>query len=265
MSSRDELLYMARLTEQTERFEDMVNYIKQLVSVGQELSVEERNLLSVAYKNSIGGRRTAWRVLSSIENKEEGKVQKSHFLLIQKLIPYIKSSLYHYSSQRNLTLIRSYKKKIEQELNGFCNDVLNLIDTSLIRTATNSEAKVFYYKMKGDYHRYISEYSSGDQHKQAADGALEAYQQASNVANSELKTTNPIRLGLALNFSVFYYEVLNDPTKACSLAKQAFDDAIADIEQIEESQYKDATTIMQLIRDNLTLWTSELEDEEGPK
>ncbi|CAK88926.1 unnamed protein product (macronuclear) [Paramecium tetraurelia] len=88
---------------------------------------------------------------------------------------------------------------------------------------------------------------------------------ASNVANSELKTTNPIRLGLALNFSVFYYEVLNDPTKACSLAKQAFDDAIADIEQIEESQYKDATTIMQLIRDNLTLWTSELEDEEGPK
>ncbi|CAD8171390.1 unnamed protein product [Paramecium octaurelia] len=247
MSSRDELLYMARLTEQTERFEDMVNYIKQLVSVGQELSVEERNLLSVAYKNSIGGRRTAWRVLSSIENKEEGKAQTNP------------------ASQRNLTLIRSYKKKIEQELNGFCNDVLNLIDTSLIRTATNSEAKVFYYKMKGDYHRYISEYSSGDQHKQAADGALEAYQQASNVANSELKTTNPIRLGLALNFSVFYYEVLNDPTKACSLAKQAFDDAIADIEQIEESQYKDATTIMQLIRDNLTLWTSELEDEEGPK
>ncbi|CAD8162898.1 unnamed protein product [Paramecium octaurelia] len=247
MSTRDELLYMARLTEQTERFEDMVNYIKQLVSVGQELSVEERNLLSVAYKNSIGGRRTAWRVLSSIENKEEGKAQTNP------------------ASQRNLTLIRSYKKKIEQELNGFCNDVLNLIDTSLIRTATNSEAKVFYYKMKGDYHRYISEYSSGDQHKQAAEGALEAYQQASNVANSELKTTNPIRLGLALNFSVFYYEVLNDPTKACSLAKQAFDDAIADIEQIEESQYKDATTIMQLIRDNLTLWTSELEDEEGPK
>ncbi|CAD8078611.1 unnamed protein product [Paramecium primaurelia] len=247
MSSRDELLYMARLTEQTERFEDMVNYIKQLVSVGQELSVEERNLLSVAYKNSIGGRRTAWRVLSSIENKEEGKAQTNP------------------ASQRNLTLIRAYKKKIEQELNGFCNDVLNLIDTSLIRTATNSEAKVFYFKMKGDYHRYISEYSSGDQHKHAADGALEAYQQASNVANSELKTTNPIRLGLALNFSVFYYEVLNDPTKACSLAKQAFDDAIADIEQIEESQYKDATTIMQLIRDNLTLWTSELEDEEGPK
>jgi len=70
-------------------------------------------------------------------------------------------------------------------------------------------------------------------------------------------------LGLALNFSVFHYECLNDPAKACHLAKAAFDDAIADIEHIEEEQYKDATTIMQLIRDNLTLWTSEINEEGG--
>ena len=62
---------------------------------------------------------------------------------------------------------------------------------------------------------------------------------------------------------MFHYEVRNDPSKACQLAKQAFDDAIADIDQIEEDQYKDATTIMQLIRDNLTLWTSELEEGEN--
>ena len=73
--------------------------------------------------------------------------------------------------------------------------------------------------MKGDYHRYISEYATGDQHKKASDGALASYQAASDVANAELQSTNPIRLGLALNFSVFYYEVLNDPAKACSLAK----------------------------------------------
>ena len=71
MTSREELIYMTKLTEQTERFEDMVNYVKQVVRFDQELSIEERNLLSVAYKNSIGGRSTAWRVLSSIENKEE--------------------------------------------------------------------------------------------------------------------------------------------------------------------------------------------------
>lgn len=92
---------------------------------------------------------------------------------------------------------------------------------------------------------------------------MDAYKAAQEIASQDLKTTHPIRLGLALNFSVFYYEVMNDPSKACSLAKTAFDDAIADIEHIEEDQYKDATTIMQLIRDNLTLWTSELNEEEG--
>ncbi|EGR28525.1 hypothetical protein IMG5_173810 [Ichthyophthirius multifiliis] len=118
--------------------------------------------------------------------------------------------------------------------------------------------------MKGDYYRYISEYAQGQTHQQASNGALDAYQKASDIANKDLNTTHPIRLGLALNFSVFYYEVMNDPSQACNLAKQAFDDAIADIEHIEEDQYKDATTIMQLIRDNLTLWTSELQnDDEG--
>eukprot|EP01015_Nassula_variabilis_P017832 TRINITY_DN285_c0_g1_i3.p2 TRINITY_DN285_c0_g1~~TRINITY_DN285_c0_g1_i3.p2 ORF type:complete len:135 (+),score=56.36 TRINITY_DN285_c0_g1_i3:67-471(+) len=118
------------------------------------------------------------------------------------------------------------------------------------------------YMGKGDYFRYVAEYAQGDEHGKASSGAGQAYKEATNIATKELKTTHPIRLGLALNYSVFYYEVLNEPTTACSLAKQAFDDAIADIEQLDEDQYKDSTTIMQLIRDNLTLWTSELNDEE---
>jgi len=73
---------------------------------------------------------------------------------------------------------------------------------------------------------------------------LEAYTAASEISNTELKTTHPIRLGLALNFSVFHYETLNDPANACNLAKKAFDDAIADIEHIDDDQYKDSTTIM---------------------
>ena len=115
--------------------------------------------------------------------------------------------------------------------------------------------------MKGDYHRYISEYTTGEDNKNAGNSAHEAYKSATSIAEGELKTTHPIRLGLALNYSVFFYEVRSDPKEACQLAKKAFDDAIADIDQIEEDQYKDATTIMQLIRDNLTLWTSELEED----
>ena len=88
-----------------------------------------------------------------------------------------------------------------------------------------------------------------------------AYKSATDIATTELPPTHPIRLGLALNFSVFYYEILNSSDRACSLAKQAFDDAIAELDTLSEDSYKDSTLIMQLLRDNLTLWTSDMSNE----
>ena len=241
--SRDELIYMAKVCEQTERFDDMLIYMKKVLDFTEELTIEDRNLLSVAYKNAVGTRRTAWRVLSSIETKEESK------------------------GSQFLNLLRDYKSNIEKELDKICNEIIELLDTKLINSAkNNAQSRVFYQKMKGDYYRYIAEYASGTSHTNAAEHAFESYNKASEIATANLDTTNPIRLGLALNFSVFHYEVQSDPKKACQLAKQAFDDAIADIEKIDEENYKDSTTIMQLIRDNLTLWTSELEqDDEEPE
>jgi 14-3-3 protein epsilon len=90
--------------------------------------------------------------------------------------------------------------------------------------------------------------------------AHDAYKAATDIAQTELAPTHPIRLGLALNFSVFYYEILNSPDRACHLAKQAFDDAIAELDTLSEESYKDSTLIMQLLRDNLTLWTTDLQD-----
>lgn len=107
--------------------------------------------------------------------------------------------------------------------------MIDILDKSLIPGAKSAESQVFYYKMKGDYFRYISEVCSGDAYTKAGDNALAAYQKAIEKAE-ELKSTHPIKLGLALNFSVFYYEVKNDPSKACELAKQAFDEAIANID-----------------------------------
>merc|ERR1712150_208122 len=118
-----------------------------------------------------------------------------------------------------------------------------------------------YYKMKGDYHRYLSEFQTGASRKASASAALDAYQAASGIASTELPPTHPIRLGLALNFSVFYYEILNSPDRACRLAKAAFDDAIAELDTLSEESYKDSTLIMQLLRDNLTLWTSDMQAE----
>lgn len=125
---------------------------------------------------------------------------------------------------------------------------------------------------KGDYHRYLAEFAVSEKRKGSADKSLEAYKNATEVASTDLAPTHPIRLGLALNFSVFYYEILNSPDQACHLAKQAFDDAIAELDTLSEESYKDSTLIMQLLRDNLvstfsnrhatstdhlqTLWTS---------
>jgi len=134
--SREELIYLSKVSEQTERFEDMLDYMKKVVALAQELNVEERNLLSVAFKNSVGSRRTAWRALSSIESKEESK-----------------------GNTKNIGLIKNFKKRIEDELTNFCNDIINLLDKSLVPQANQPEAKVFYLKMKGDYFRYMAEYS----------------------------------------------------------------------------------------------------------
>ncbi|KAI4131656.1 MAG: hypothetical protein LQ347_002884 [Umbilicaria vellea] len=207
----------------------MVTYMK----IGGELTVDERNLLSVAYKNVVGTRRASWRIISSIEQKEESK-----------------------GSDKHVGTIRDYRQKIETELERVCQDVLDVLDESLIPKAESGESKVFYHKMKGDYHRYLAEFASGEKRKVAATAAHEAYKNATDVAQTELTPTHPIRLGLALNFSVFYYEILNSPDRACHLAKQAFDDAIAELDSLSEESYRDSTLIMQLLRDNLTLWTS---------
>lgn len=215
----------------------MVSYMKAVAKSGQELTVDERNLLSVAYKNVIGTRRASWRLILSIEQKEE-----------------VKNATHHVEQ------IRGYKAKIENELEDICNDVLDVLETNLLPKAETGESKVFYYKMKGDYYRYLAEIAAGDKKKDAATAAHDSYRKATEVAQSELSPTHPIRLGLALNFSVFYYEILNSPSRACHLAKQAFDDAISELDSLSEESYRDSTLIMQLLRDNLTFWQNDLEN-----
>ncbi|KAK8964276.1 14-3-3-like protein GF14 iota [Platanthera guangdongensis] len=243
---RENHVYLAKLSEQAERYEDMVESMKNVAKLDVELTVEERNLLSVGYKNVIGARRASWRIMSSIEQKEESK-----------------------GNENNVKLLKGYRQQVEEELTKICNDILSIIDEHLIPSARSGESTVFYYKMKGDYYRYLAEFKTDQERKEAAEQSLKGYQvciyfiAASNTANTDLPPTHPIRLGLALNFSVFYYEIMNSPERACHLAKEAFDEAIAELDTLSEESYKDSTLIMQLLRDNLTLWTSDLPDDGG--
>ncbi|KAL8237937.1 hypothetical protein R6Q59_019018 [Mikania micrantha] len=241
-AQRENFIYVAKLAEQAERYDEMVDAMKKVAKLDIELTVEERNLLSVGYKNVVGSRRASWRILSSIQQKEESR-----------------------GNEVNVKRIKDYIQKVETELSNICSDIMTVIDEHLIPSSSAGESTVFYYKMKGDYYRYLAEFKSGNDKKEAADQSLKAYQSASTAAE-DLPPTHPIRLGLALNFSVFYYEIMNSPERACHLAKQAFDEAISELDSLSEESYKDSTLIMQLLRDNLTLWTSDIpEDGEDQK
>ena len=112
-----------------------------------------------------------------------------------------------------------------------------------------------FFTSTGDYLRYKCELEPMSQ--VIKDEARDSYREAMDIATTDLVVTSPIRLGLALNYSVFFYEILNRSDEACKLARQAFEDAIAELDSVTEDVYKDATLIMQLLRDNLTLWTSD--------
>ena len=158
----------------------------------QQLTLEERNILSVAYKNVVGSRRAAWRVLNSIEQKEAKKDK----------------------GKENVEKVKQYKSQIEEELLKLCKEILDLLKSYLIPNVKDAEAKVFYYKMEGDYYRYISEFSRGGEKEEASKKAQKSYQEAYTVAERDLDPTHPIRLGLALNYSVYYYEILQEREKA---------------------------------------------------
>ncbi|XP_028392414.1 14-3-3 protein beta/alpha-B-like [Dendronephthya gigantea] len=238
--TREDSIVYAKMAEQAERYEDMVEFMEKVVRSGEALSSDERNLLSVAYKNVVGARRSSYRVVSNQLSQLDGQ-----------------------GKEEVAEITKEFQDKIKQELEVRCRDVLKLLDEYLIKMEAEStenesaiEQNVFYLKMKGDYYRYLVEVADDDGKEEVIDNSRKAYDDASKKAEN-LPSTNPIRLGLALNFSVFYYEIRENSTKACELAKGAFDSAISELDNLKEESYKDSTLIMQLLRDNLTLWTNE--------
>lgn len=214
-----------------ERFTDMAAAMKLVTERKKRLDNEERNLFSVAYKNVVGAHRSSWRLISTSSNKDTDEKP----------------------------LVKELRRRIEDELESVCKEVLAILSDILIPNETANDGEVFYKKMQGDYYRYLAEVQVGDKREESVKMSLQTYQAATEKAAESLPVIHPIRLGLALNFSVFYYEIMNDPDKACELARKAFDEAIGQLSQLEKDSCQDSTLIMQLLRDNLMLWTSERE------
>lgn len=228
----EEKIFMARVAEQAERFDDMVDFLREVIAAkDSDFTTEERNLLSVGFKNLIGGKRTALRTIAAIEQNPK------------------------YSKFGDA--LAKYKLKIEDELFDQCILIVNLTKDKCMKVATANESKAFFLKMVGDYYRYVAESAKDEKLTQVKNGALEFYNKAQELADKELPACNPIRLGLALNFSVFYFEVMNDHKKACELGENALSAALDKIDECDEDTFRDAKSIIELLKENLSLWKEE--------
>ena len=180
----EEKIFMARVAEQCERYDDMVEFLRPILKEkGGDFTVEERNLLSVGFKNLIGGKRTAIRTIAAIEQNPK----------------YTKFA----------GALTAYKRKIEHEMQKNCQDIIDMIKADAMKSGSDIEGKAFFLKMVGDYYRYMAESAQAEVLDKARNGALHNYKEAETAAK-ELQPCNSIKLGLALNFSVFYYEVMQD-------------------------------------------------------
>ena len=197
----------------------------------EKISEDEQILYSVACKNIVSVLRSSWRALIREEEPTEA--------------------------------VLSYIKIIEERLIAACKDIISFLEKELIplRKDDNDHAQIFCLKMAADYYRYIAELFAIDNNKDLSSDenvikAQKYYQDATELAKKNLDATHPTTLGIALNYSVFFYEILKKEEDAVETGKKAFDAAIGALDTLDGDHYKDSTLILQLIRDNLTLWST---------
>eukprot|EP00512_Aurantiochytrium_limacinum_P000039 CAMPEP_0171486712 /NCGR_PEP_ID=MMETSP0958-20121227/1239_1 /TAXON_ID=87120 /ORGANISM="Aurantiochytrium limacinum, Strain ATCCMYA-1381" /LENGTH=178 /DNA_ID=CAMNT_0012019615 /DNA_START=587 /DNA_END=1123 /DNA_ORIENTATION=- len=158
--------------------------------------------------------------------------------------------------------LHDYVRQLESELEAACAEALSLLRETLLQQAGAPESQVFCHKMMGDYYRYLAEFTQNDHRSKASEEALRSYNEAQRIAQ-DLPAANTIRLGLALNLSVFYHEIMQDFRRARDIAQTALDGANSELDQIEaDEDYRDASLILQLIKDNLQLWHAEQQQHE---
>eukprot|EP00197_Chlamydomonas_leiostraca_P001582 CAMPEP_0202885708 /NCGR_PEP_ID=MMETSP1391-20130828/41801_1 /ASSEMBLY_ACC=CAM_ASM_000867 /TAXON_ID=1034604 /ORGANISM="Chlamydomonas leiostraca, Strain SAG 11-49" /LENGTH=320 /DNA_ID=CAMNT_0049568963 /DNA_START=373 /DNA_END=1335 /DNA_ORIENTATION=- len=223
--------------QDAERYDDMASEFKQLTQYTREegLNLQECNLLAAAYKSLVGAHRHSWRILQSLEER----AQKEGNTLLMDL------------AQERRAVVR-------RDADAVCGEVLELLDTFLLAPASSAEAGVSLLKMKADFLRNLAEFRVGEERRHVADRSLAAYQAAQDKAAQELACAHHVRLGVALNTAVYYYDLMGQPEQACQVAQQAFDEALVHLPRLGGDALNDSARIMQLLRDNLTLWGPEM-------
>ena len=233
--TREEYVYLSKLYEKAQRFEDMVSSINKFIELNPQLTKEERNILSAGYKNILFDKRENWRFLSSMERKESKKKSKQ------------------------VIYIQEIKNHIEKEIRNVVENVHNLIDKYLINNCVDNESKIFYMRLKADHYRYLCEISK---EKDLLEKTEKIYKEAYNMSMKELPHINNERIGVCLNFALFYYEIKGDKKEGYRIAKNCFEESMKYLEELEKFKSKDALMLIQLLKENLIFWSSEMNEDE---
>lgn len=222
--NREELLYLAIICEQAEKYHDMAEAMTQIVHLNPVLTELERNIFSVAYKNIIGAIRSSIRIIMSIEDKETEQ-----------------------NNLQNLVRIQKYRAKLEDELRQNCYRFIDIIEKYLIPNAQDPVDKVFYFKLQGDYWRYLAEIETFEARKNAIQRSQSGYDSAF-MFGDYLRPVHPIRIGLALNFSVFCCELLSAPEKAQNIILKTYEDIQEHLPTATEQELVDLEPLLRLIQ-----------------
>lgn len=235
--SREEMLFMVGLCEKTERFDDMLEFIRRVASLEQDLSADERDMLNLACKEALSGRRRSWRALCNIEKIEEER------------------------ENRYISLIRDYRDRVEKEISKISEEILILLDGKLISTAATSgnEAHASMLKLKSDLHRYIAEVTVGEPHTRNSEKALQGYNEAIEALKDLQCPAHPAKVSLQLNKCVVLYEIMERDNEAINLAKEVVQSCILEMANLGDEDEKETSILLQLLKDNITLWTTDQE------
>lgn len=231
MTELDELSSLAQVSLIAERFEDASKYIEELIKRKKDdLTKDEKNAFYNSFKFIINSKRCAWQSANYMEEKEKDEERK--------------------------TMIKNYKNILENEIYDICKNVITLINNFLMNKTILDESKIFFLKMKGDYYRYLCEFQSLSENKNYPDESEKNYKMAVELSQN-ISWINPLKLGLYLNYSVFYYEIKKDVKKAMQIAKEAIKNAKKYSDKLKEEDDKDAEMSIQTMKENIIYWEEE--------
>ena len=236
--TREELIFLSKLYTKAELYKEVINFIKEFIKLNPKLEKEECDIISTGFKNMISEKRSSWFTLQSMERKEKKK------------------------KKNTLKEIKEIKNHIENEIRETCKELQDLVDKELLPKNEENEVLVFLYKLKADYFRYICEFAEGNELLDNLIKAEEFYKKAYEIADKKLPIINCNRVSVALNYAIFLYETKKDKKNGFDIAQNTFKESMKFIEDLEKPKYRDTLLIIQLLKENIIFWNSEMGEEE---